>query len=53
MGLLVVVADDVRMIVGLLQDGDFARGECDEVLEKALHSDSAALERSLENDCSM
>ena len=36
-------ADDVWVVVGLLQDGDFARSECDEVLKQPLHSDSAAL----------
>lgn len=33
MGLLVVVADNVRMIVRFLKDGDFSSSKCDKVLQ--------------------
>lgn len=49
-GFLVVVSDDVGVVVGLLEDADFARGEGDEVLQEAFDGDGAALEGASEYD---
>ena len=49
-GLLVEVADDVRVVVGFLEDGDFALGQGDEVAEETFDGDGAALEGALEDD---
>lgn len=53
MGLFVVVADDVGVVVGFLEDGDFALGEGYEVLEEAFDGYCAALEGAFEDYCSV
>lgn len=50
MSLLVEVADDVWVVVGFLEDGDFALGQGDEVAEETFDGDGAALEGALEDD---
>lgn len=41
------------MVIGFLEDTDFAGGQGDEVLKEALDGDGTALQRTLENDGSM
>jgi hypothetical protein len=50
---LVVVPDDVGVVVAFLEDGDFALGEGDKVLEEAFDGNGAALEGALEDDGAM
>ena len=50
MRFLVVVSYNVGVVVGFLEDGDFACGEGDKVLEEPLDGDGAALEGALEDD---
>ena len=45
---LVELADDVRVVVGFLEDGDFALGQGDEVAEETFDGNGAALEGALE-----
>lgn len=52
-GFLVEVADDVGMIVGFLEDGDFAGGEGGEILQEAFDGDGTALEGTLVDDCTV
>ena len=44
MRLLVVVPDDVRVVIGLLEYVHLARGEGDEVRQHSLDGDGTALE---------